>query len=117
MFKPGHLHLTHAGVQPDDTDFSIDLTYEVRAGETEGTVVHFHLKGDINGQGFDDEFELPKDLAFNFASSADRIARKHGLPTTQLFPLAAHQDYDAMFEDIRHKLDAHCGDPVNPEHL
>jgi hypothetical protein len=117
MFEPGHLHLTHVGVQPEDTDFSIDLTYEVRTGEAEGKVVHFHLKGTINGQSFEEAFELPKDLAYNFASAADRIARKHGLPTTQLFPLEDHKDYDEMFEDLRHQLDAHPGDPVAPHHL
>jgi hypothetical protein len=28
-----------------------------------------------------------------------------------------HGQYDAMFEDIRHKLDMKSGDPVKPEHL
>jgi hypothetical protein len=116
MFESGHLHLAHPAVLPDDGGYDIHIRYEVSqtADSTEG--MHFIVEGEINGQTFTDEFELPKDKAYNFASEASRIAEKHGLPK-DVDMHAMHGQYDAMFEDIRHKLDMKSGDPVKPEHL
>ena len=74
------------------------------------------MDGDINGKPFNETFDLPKDMAYNFASEASRIAEKHGLPKdTDLHAMGGQ--YDAMFEDIRDKLDLKSGDAVKPEHL
>jgi len=79
--------------------------------------MYFSMEGEVNGNSFKDEFELPRDFAFNFAHNANQIAVKHGLPHTITLPLAMHKEYDDMFEDIRHQLDVKSGDPVKPEHL
>ncbi|MEQ7917989.1 DUF5064 family protein [Xanthomonas sp. WHRI 1810A] len=116
MFEPGHLHLAHPAVQKDEVGYDIHIRYEVSqtAGSSEG--MHFSVEGEIAGNAFSDEFELPKDKAYNFASEASRIAQKHGLPK-EVDMHAMHGQYDAMFEDIREKLDMKSGDPVKPEHL
>ena len=116
MFEPGHLHITQPAVQPDDVGYDIHIRYEVSQTAESGEGMHFSLEGEINGKAFSDEFELPKDKAYNFASEASRITEKHGLPKdTDMH--AMHGQYDAMFEDIRDKLDMKSGDPVKPEHL
>lgn len=115
MFEPGHLHITHPAVQPEDVGYDIHIRYEVSQTDS-GEGMHFSLDGEINGKPFSDEFELPKDKAYNFASEASRIAEKHGLPK-DIDMHAMNGQYDAMFEDIRAKLDVKSGDPVKPEHL
>ncbi|MDB5984364.1 MAG: hypothetical protein JWQ69_5379 [Pseudomonas sp.] len=116
MFEPGHLHITRAALQPDDVVYDIDIRYEVRQDAKQGASMHFSMDGEINGKAFKDEFELPKDMAYNFASEAFHIAVKHGMPkSADLRTL--HDQYDAMFEDIRQQLDVKSGDPVKPEHL
>ncbi|WP_297835480.1 DUF5064 family protein [Pseudomonas sp.] len=117
MFEPGHLHITRAPLQPNDFGFDIHIHYEVRQDPKEGPSMHFSMVGDVNGEEFEDEFDLPRDGAFNFASVANKIAIKHGLPHTTTLPVAMHKQYDEMFEDIRQKLDIKSGDPVKPEHL
>jgi len=116
MFEPGHLHITHPAVQPEDVGYDIHIRYEVSQTADSGEGMHFSLEGEINGTAFSDEFELPKDKAYNFASEASRITEKHGLPKdTDLH--AMQGQYDAMFEDIRDRLNVKSGDPVKPEHL
>ncbi|MEE4788908.1 DUF5064 family protein [Pseudomonas alliivorans] len=117
MFEPGHLHMTHAAFQPSDVAYDIHLRYEVSQDPKQGTGIHFTMQGEIDGKTFSEEFVLPRDLAFNFAHDAGRIALKHGLPHSDSLPIAKHPDYDRMFEDIRDKLDAKSGEPVKPEHL
>lgn len=117
MFEPGHLHLANTVVTAERPAFSIDLHYEVRNDPAEGAMLHMHMIGDLNGKAFEETFELHRDTAFNFASVATRIARKHGLPTNTSLIMRNHQEYDQMFEDIRHKLGAHPGDPVDLDHL
>ncbi len=115
MFEPGHLHIARPALQPDDIGYDIHLRYEISQTES-GSGMHFTMEGVINGKTINEAFDLPKDKAYNFASKASRIAEKHGLPKdTDLH--AMHGEYDAMFEDIRDKLDMKSGDAVKPEHL
>jgi hypothetical protein len=116
MFEPGHLHITRVALQPTDFSYDIHIRYEVRQAPTQGMAMHFFMDGEINGAAFKDEFELPKDMAYNFASEAFHIAIKHGMPKAADLR-SMHGQYDAMFEHIRQLLDAKPGDPVKPEHL
>jgi hypothetical protein len=109
MFEPGHLHLEHSPVQPRDVGYQLDITYEPRSNAS-GTVMHFEVAGDIAGHALNEALDLPRDLAFNFASDIDHLARQHGLPATQVIPISVHQQYDAMFADIQSKLEHHAGD-------
>ncbi|MDH1106538.1 DUF5064 family protein [Pseudomonas otitidis] len=117
MFEPGHLHRASIPGLPNQPEFSIDLYYEVRRDAEEGTMLHFRMVGVINGVSFEETFELHRDTAFNFASVATRIANKHGLHTSVGPIVHNHQEFDAMFEDIRQKLRAEPGEPVNLDHL
>ncbi|WP_434677872.1 DUF5064 family protein [Pseudomonas sp. R1-18] len=117
MFEPGHLHLTHAALQQSDVTYDIHIRYEVIEDPKEGKSMGFTMEGDINGKAFSEQFQLPRDLAFNFAHDASRIGIKHGLPNADSLPLARDPDYDRMFEDVRDQLDAKSGEPVKPEHL
>jgi hypothetical protein len=117
MFEPGHLHICHTALQASDFSYDIHIRYEVCENPAQGTSMLFAMEGQVQGQTFQEAFELPRDLAFNFAHDANRIAIKHGLAPTATLPLAMHKDYDLMFEDVRQKLGAESGDPVKPEHL
>lgn len=117
MFEPGHLHLVNPVGTPDQPAFGIDLYYEVRQDPAEGPMLHMHMVGDLAGKTFEERFELHRDTAFNFASVATRLARKHGFPTNTSLIMRNHQEYDQMFADIRAKLGAHTGDTVNLDHL
>ncbi|MEX6501085.1 DUF5064 family protein [Pseudomonas zhanjiangensis] len=117
MFEPGHLHRANPVGTADQPVFSIDLHYEVRQDPAEGPMLHMRLVGEIAGKTFEEEFELHRDTAFNFASVAARIARKHGLPADASLLQRNHREYDQMFADIRTKLDMHAGDTVNLDHL
>lgn len=115
MFEPGHLHIVHPALQPNDIGYNLHIRYEVSQTDS-GPGMHFTVEGDINGKAVNEGFDLSTDKAYNFASEASRSLEKHGLPrTTDLH--AMHGEYDRMFEDIRHKLDMKPGDPVAPEHL
>jgi len=114
MFEPGHLHRASLPNQPA---FSIDLYYEVRRDSQEGTMLHFRMRGEVAGKTFEEEFELHRDTAYNFASVATRIAAKHGLPQSFGPILREHKEFDEMFEDIRAKLKAYSGEPVDLDHL
>ncbi|HBX54339.1 DUF5064 family protein [Pseudomonas sp. UBA2684] len=117
MFEPGHLHLGNPIASAAQPAFSIDLYYEVRHDPAEGAMLHMRMVGELAGKAFEESFELHRDTAFNFASVATRIAMKHGLPTNTSLIMRNHQQYDQMFEDIRRKLGAHAGDPVDLDHL
>lgn len=117
MFEPGHLHITHAALQQSDSTYDIHLRYEVTEDAKEGKSVAFTMDGEINGKSFSEHFQLPRDLAFNFAHDASRIAIRHGLPNAAALPLHLDKDYDRMFEDVRDQLDAKSGEAVKPEHL
>ncbi|EMC2779747.1 DUF5064 family protein [Pseudomonas aeruginosa] len=116
MFEPGHLHLVSLpGL--DQQDINIHIRYEVRQNAESGAYVHFDMDGEIDGKPFSDSFELPRDAAFNFASDATRVAQKHGLHPKFGAITRVHKEYDAMFEDIRAKLHAHPGEPVDLERI
>lgn len=117
MFEPGHLHRANTIASGDMPLFSVDLFYEVRQDPSEGPMLHMRLQGQVNGQAFEEVFELHRDTAFNFASVASRLAHKHGLPINNSLIMRSHAEYDLMFEDIRSKLGAHSGEPVNFDHL
>ena len=51
-----------------------------------------------------------RDTAFNFASVISRLVAKHGLPANHSPIMRAHQEYDAIFEDIRARLHAEPGE-------
>jgi|GEM_PF-133337 len=117
LFEPGRLHLQHAALQPNDFSYEVNLYYEVLDDAGRGRYVQFKVEGHINEKTFQDEFQLGKDDWYNFASSADHIARKNGLPATSVLAVSLHHHYDAVFEDIRSKIGAQSGDCVSPEHL
>ena len=117
MFEPGHLHRANLPSMPGVQEFALDLYYEVRPDPVEGLMLHFRMTGEIDGKPFAEEFQLHRDTAFNFASTATRIAAKHGLHPSFGAVLRNHHEYDLMFADIREKLKAHPGDPVNLDHL
>ena len=116
IFEPGHLHIQRAALQPGDFGYEIFIDYKVVQDPKEGTSMLFTLHGEINSKAFKEEFSLPKDTAFNFASNAFHVLQKHGLPkNAQVRSL--HGLYDRMFDDVRAQLNAKPGDPVKPEHL
>ncbi len=116
MFEPGHLHRKSLPGMPGP-EFDVDVHYEVRHDPSEGKLMHFKMSGHIGGQAFVEEFDMHSDTAFNFASLISKAVIKHGLPSNASPIMRGHSEYDAMFEDIRHKLGAKPGEPVNFEHL
>ncbi len=117
MFEPGHLHRKNIPGVSGIPEFSIDVTYEVRHDAVEGKMMHFKVAGEIEGKAFVEEFEMHSDTAFNFASLIAKAVVKHGLPANASPIMRGHSEYDAMFEDIRSKLGAKPGEPVNFDHL
>lgn len=117
MFEPGHLFRGNSVATEDIPTYAIDLYYDVRQDAAEGPMLHMNLKGDISGAAFDESFELHRDTAFNFASVVSRVAHKHGLPSTVVLISHEHEEFDLMFEDIRQRLGAQSGDPVDLDHL
>jgi hypothetical protein len=117
MFEPGHLHRRNIPGMPGVPEFIVDVFYEVRNDPKEGAMMHFKLEGTINGKAFVDEFDMHRDVAFNFASLLGKAVIKHGFPANTSPIMHGHAEYDAMFEDIRSKLHAKSGEPVNLDHL
>jgi hypothetical protein len=117
MFEPGHFRHANTVATADVPVFSVDLFYTVRQDPAQGQMLCMQIQGQVDGKVFEDAFELPRDTAFNFASVATRLAHKHGLPTNTSLIMRNHAEYDKMFEDIRAKLGASSGDPVNLDHL
>lgn len=120
MFTPGHLHRDNND-RPEQLrmapPFSVDFYYEVRQDPQQGPMLHMRLVGDVNGRHFDEEFELHRDVAFNFASVATRVAARHGLPIKASPVMRSHDEYDKVFADIRAKLHVRAGEPVNLDHV
>lgn len=117
MFEPGHFHRSNSVANGDVPTYAIDLHYDIRQDAAEGPMLQMSLEGEIDGVTFEDSFELHRDTAFNFASVVSRLAHRHGLPTSVVLISHEHEEFDQMFEDIRHRLDAHSGDPVDLDHL
>ena len=114
MLEPGHLHISRVQLLPTDTGYSLDIRYSVDA---QRSGVDFVVEGEINQQAVHENFSLPRDTAFNFASNIDHLLRRHGVLTREFMSLSAHHEYDAMFEDIRAQLDAWKGEAIDPDHL
>ncbi|QLF93325.1 DUF5064 family protein [Pseudomonas sp. ABC1] len=117
MFTPGQLTLQYLPLLPGEVAYDLALAYEVRRDAHGETVVHFDMSGEIAGKRFQETFELPRDLAYNFASNATRIAIKHGLPHSAVHPVRSHRQYDLMFADLRQKLNAQPGEPIRLQYL
>ncbi|SDI70441.1 protein of unknown function [Pseudomonas flavescens] len=117
MFQPGHLFRSNSLATGKIPTYVIDLRYAVRQDALEGPMLQMSLKGEIDGVAFEESFELHGDTAFNFASVVSRLAHRHGLPTSVVLISHEHEEFDLMFADIRQRLGAHGGDPVNFDHL
>ncbi|MGO2200985.1 DUF5064 family protein [Pseudomonas helleri] len=115
-FEPGHLHIHREPLQPGDFGYDIKIDYQVVQDPKEGKSMQFDMHGQINGKDFKESFTLPKDMAFDFARVAFKIAVKKGIPNNANI-LSMHKYYDLMFKDVREQLDVKPGDPVKPEHL
>ncbi|SDP45132.1 protein of unknown function [Pseudomonas arsenicoxydans] len=119
QFEPGHLHIERHALTDDDVNYNVCIDYKVaqdpKDGKEKGML--FTMHGSIQGKDFNEEFFLPKDQAYNFASNVTKIAEKYGIPKTHSSIGSAHKHYDLMFEDVRVQLNMKSGDPVNPEHL
>ena len=116
MFEPGHFHRIFP-VVPGFPTGHVDVFYEVRNDPVEGMLMHFKLTGDLDGKTFSDEFDMHRDTAFNFASLIAKAMVKQGFPANISPIMRNHVEYDAMFNDIRDKLGAKPGEPVNLDNL
>lgn len=120
MFTPGHLHRDNLD-RPEGLrlapSFSVDFYYDIRQDASEGSMLHMRLVGDVDGRHFEESFELHRDVAFNFASVATRIAARHGLPPNCSPVMRGHDEYDKVFADIRNRLHIKPGEPVNLDHV
>ncbi|MCX2900513.1 DUF5064 family protein [Pseudomonas mandelii] len=113
MFTPGHLNRSNPEGTPGVPEYNIDVFYEVRHDPKEGMLMHFKMAGVVSGSSFTEEFDMHRDTAFNFASRVAKAAVKHGLPANASLIMRGHDEYDAMFEDIRAKLGVQPGEPIN----
>ncbi len=115
-FVPGHIHIQREALQPGDFGYDIKIDYQVVQDPKEGKSMQFDMHGQINKKDFKETFILPKDMAYNFAHYAFRLAVKHGIPSTaNILPM--HEHYNKMFSDVKEQLGIKPGDPVKPEHL
>ncbi|WP_095078534.1 DUF5064 family protein [Pseudomonas sp. Irchel s3h17] len=117
MFEPGHLHIERHALNRDDFSYNLHITYEVSTDPRDGKGMLFKMNGMIEGKEVKEEFFLPKDQAYNFASNVTKIAEKYGIPREASSIGSKHVHYDKMFEDVRVQLNMKSGDPVKPEHL
>ncbi len=117
QFTPGHLHIERHALNKADHSYNICVDYEVTQDPKDGKGMQFRMHGTIQDKTVDEKFFLAKDQAFDFARSIDRIAKQYGVPPKAVVTSAHDMYYDAMFEDIRGKLDVKSGDPINPQHL
>ncbi|VVO33391.1 DUF5064 family protein [Pseudomonas fluorescens] len=117
MFTPGHLNRTNTLGTPGVPEYNVDVFYEVRRDPKEGMLMHFRMVGVVSGREFIEEFDMHRDTAFNFASRVAKAAVKHGVPANASLIMRGHSEYDAMFKDIRDKLGAKAGEPINLDNL
>lgn len=108
------IHSTHG---LDRQQYVIRLSYRVENAASRDAVVKFELDGEIDGRPFNDGFELPGDLAFNFAGSATRILRRHGLRVCSGPVLRFRKEHDRVFDDLRHQLRVEPGTPVDLQRM
>lgn len=117
MFKPGHLHRERLVASDDVPAYSVDVYYEVRHDPAQGAMMHFRMCGQVDGRAFSESFEMHRDTAYNFASLLGKIAQRQGLPAGHGPIMAHHDEYDAMFGDIRRLLAVKPGESVDFDHL
>ena len=107
----------HSSTGLDRQQYRIRLSYTVENANSRDTLVKFELDGEIDGQPFTDGFDLPGDLAFNFAGSATRILRRHGLRVCRGPVLRFRKEHDRVFDDLRRQLRAAPGTPVDLQRM
>ncbi|WP_447747551.1 DUF5064 family protein [Pseudomonas nicosulfuronedens] len=107
----------HSSAGLDQQQYRIRLSYKVENAASRDARVTFELDGEIDGQPFKDGFELPGDVAFNFAGSATRILRRHGLRVCQGPVLRFRREHDRVFDDLRRQLKAEPGTPVDLQRM
>lgn len=119
QFQPGHVHIMRTALNSNDYSYELNINYEVAQDPREGRGIEFRMHGSIEGKQVDEKFFLTKDQVLpSFLSITTRKAQSY-LPEGKKFESlgSPHKLYDAMFEDIRAKLDVKSGDPIKPEHL
>ncbi|MDN6857405.1 DUF5064 family protein [Pseudomonas sp. CAN2814] len=107
----------HSSSGLDRQQYRIRLSYAVENAGSRDALVKFELEGEIDGQPFRDGFELPGDIAFNFAASATRILRRHGLRVCSGPVLRFRKEHDRVFDDLRRQLKAAPGSPVDLQRM
>ncbi|MDF3865980.1 DUF5064 family protein [Pseudomonas denitrificans (nom. rej.)] len=107
----------HSSTGLDRQQYRIRLSYTVENAASRDALVKFELEGEIDGQPFKDGFDLPGDLAFNFAGSATRILRRHGLRVCRGPVLRFRKEHDRVFHDLRRLLKAEPGTPVDLQRM
>ncbi|OBY56836.1 DUF5064 family protein [Pseudomonas sp. AU12215] len=107
----------HSTAGLDRQQYRIRMSYVVENAASRDATVKFELDGEIDGQPFNDGFELPGDLAFNFAGSATRILRRHGLRVCSGPVLRFRKEHDQVFDDLRRQLKAEPGTPVDLQRM
>lgn len=117
QFTPGHLHIERHALNKADHSYNFCVDYEVAQDPKDGKGVQFRLHGTIEDKPVDESFFLSKNEWYDFARSIDTITTRNGLPVKGIATSAHNMHYDAMFEDIRGKLDVKSGDPIDPSHL
>ncbi|MDF0730374.1 DUF5064 family protein [Pseudomonas entomophila] len=119
QFQPGHVHIERTALNKADHSYDLNIEYEATQDNTQGRGIQFRLHGSIEGKPVDEQFFLAKDEVLpSFLMVLSRKAQAHLAPPKKFENLGSpHKLYDAMFEDIRQKLDVKSGDPVKPEHL
>ncbi|QRY82224.1 DUF5064 family protein [Pseudomonas sp. PDNC002] len=107
----------HSTAGLDRQQYRIRMRYAVENAASRDATVTFELDGEIDGQPFSDGFELPGDIAFNFAGSATRILRRHGLRVCRGPVLRFRKEHDRIFDDLRRQLRAEPGTPVDLQRM
>ncbi|AGI23723.1 DUF5064 family protein [Pseudomonas sp. MT3] len=116
MTTPAQVTL-HSSQGIDRQQYIIRLSYQVENPASRDALVRFQLDGEIDGQPFNDGFDLPGDIAFNFASSAARLLRRHGLRLCPGPVVRFRKEHDQVFDDLRRQLRAEPGKPVDLQRM
>ncbi|MGF6392693.1 DUF5064 family protein [Pseudomonas plecoglossicida] len=118
-YEPGHVHIQRAALNPADHSYDLNINYEASSDPKEGRGIQFHMHGSIEGKSVDEKFFLSKEEVLpSFLMVLSRKAQSYLAAPKKFENLGSpHKLYDAMFEDIRQKLDMKSGDAVKPEHF
>ncbi|MCX2886701.1 DUF5064 domain-containing protein [Pseudomonas sp. LB-090624] len=120
QFQPGFVHIERTALNSADHSYNLKIEYEATTKDPkEGRGIQFRMHGTIEAKPVDETFFLPKDQVLpSFLMVLSRKAQAHLPPPKKFETLGSpHKIYDAMFEDIRAKLDVKSGDSIKPEHL